>query len=158
MADARAATGSCANNCAPVMCCTWPRAARQDIRRRLDADDPPPASHALLWLGEVGQAPAGVPWSAIATPPIGCATHLWQFYSVRVQLRPFYDAAPGSDLPLLPAGAQSAYFEQLLWASRLLPDVVERVGGDCRGVAGSGDVCRLSERRQHRQKHAVGKR
>ena len=43
-----------------------------------------------------------------------------------MQLRPFYDAAPGSDLRrCCPPGAQSAYFEQFLWASRLLPDVVE---------------------------------
>ena len=100
--------------------------ARQDIRRRLDADDPPPASHALLWLGEVGQAPAGAPLVSDSYAANWLRDTYGSFIPSGVQLRPFYDAAPGSDLRrCCPPGAQSAYFEQFLWASRLLPDVVE---------------------------------
>lgn len=100
--------------------------ARQDIRRRLDADDPPPASHALLWLGEVGQAPAGAPLVSDSHAANWLRDTYGSFIPSGVQLRPFYDAAPGSDLRrCCPPGAQSAYFEQFLWASRLLPDVVE---------------------------------
>lgn len=100
--------------------------ARQDIRRRLDADDPPPASHALLWLGEVGQAPAGAPLVSDSHAANWLRDTYGSFIPSGVQLRPFYDTAPGSDLRrCCPPGAQSAYFEQFLWASRLLPDVVE---------------------------------
>ena len=73
------ATGSCANNCAPSDVLYLAEGyARQDIRRRLDADDPPPASHAAAVAGAKvgGKAPAGVPFVSDSHAIIGCAFSL----------------------------------------------------------------------------------